>query len=54
MSYARIDPQIGYIQGMNIICSVILYHKLDIYQCVQILKFLMISCNLRKIYLNDF
>lgn len=54
MAYARIDPQIGYIQGMNIICSVLLYHKLDVYQAVQILKFLMISCNFRQVFIKDF
>lgn len=54
MAYARVDPQIGYVQGMNIICSVLLYHCLDIYECIQIFKFLMITCNLRQIFLNDF
>lgn len=44
MAYARIDPQVGYVQGMNIVCSILLYHNLNIYDCVQVLRFLMISC----------
>lgn len=54
MTYAKIDPQIGYIQGMNIVCSVLLYHDLDIYNCIQVMKFLMIACGFRQVYLSDF
>jgi hypothetical protein len=31
MAYARLDPEIGYVQGMNIICSILLYHNFNIY-----------------------
>lgn len=54
MAYARVDAQIGYVQGMNIVCSVLLYHELDINSCVQVMKFLMIACGFRQVYLHDF
>lgn len=50
MAYAKIDPEVGYVQGMNIICSVLVYHNhnhnhnLNIYECIQVLRYLMINC----------
>jgi hypothetical protein len=54
MAYARLDPEVGYVQGMNIVCSVLLYHSANMSDCVQVLKFLMVACEFRKVYLSDF
>ena len=48
---------------MNIICSVILFHNHGgngndgsegVAGCVQVLKYLMIGCGFRQVYLGDF
>ena len=54
MAYARVDPEIGYVQGMNIICSVLIYHGNSLDQCILIFKFLMIGCRFRDIFMNNF
>lgn len=54
ISYARMDPQIGYVQGMNIVCSVLLFHNLNVGECVQAFKYLMLACGFRQVYLFDF
>ena len=45
----------GYVQGMNIISSIIIYHgQNNIDESLQILKFLMQEKHFRDLYINDF
>lgn len=48
------DPEVGYVQGMNILCSVLLYHSLDVGECLQVLRFFMGACGFRQAYLQEF
>ncbi len=54
MSYARLDPEIGYVQGMNIICSVIIFHGSSFDQCQQVFQFIMMGCEFRKLLQGQF
>lgn len=50
MSYATEDPKVGYIQGMNIILSGILYHVKDEIKTFAIFRNLIL--NVRNMYLH--
>jgi hypothetical protein len=52
-NYAKIDPDVGYVQGMNIIASIIIYHSVCSATGYEVFLHLMQSAGLRKIYLND-
>lgn len=50
MCYAAEDPKIGYIQGMNIILSGILYHVKDEIKSFAIFRNVVL--NIRSMYMN--
>lgn len=57
MGYSAHDQELGYIQGMNIISSVLIYHNspfATVNESLEILKFLMFDKKYRELYLNDF
>lgn len=52
-NYARFDSNVGYVQGMNIIGSIVIYHSICSITANELFKHLMQTAGLRKIYLND-
>ena len=48
------DPEIGYVQGMNMIASVLVFHGKHITECVELFRYLMLICGFRDLYLKEF
>ena len=46
-NYAKIDKEVGYVQGMNMIGCVFVYHGKNMYECDELMRFLMVICNSR-------
>lgn len=54
MAYAGYDREVGYVQGMNIIASVLIYHASTTSESFSNFVYLMADRRFRDIYLKDF
>ena len=48
-----LDPQLGYVQGMNIIAAAIVYHSKSVLEALQVIDFVMNVLGYKRIYVND-
>lgn len=53
VDYCKIDWEIGYVQGMNIVASIIVFHATNSFEALKVLELLMRQMNLRQIYASD-
>lgn len=53
LGYCRLDWQVGYVQGMNIVASVVVYHSTGSYEALKVFQLLMRQMDLRSVYLGD-
>ena len=53
MGYCKLDSEIGYVQGMNIVASVMVYHTCSAFEALKLFQLLMKQINLRQIYASD-
>lgn len=51
--YSKLDEEVGYVQGMNMIAACIVYHSTNFSDSLILMHSLMKSHNLRSIYLKD-
>jgi hypothetical protein len=47
VSYCKLDYEIGYVQGMNIIASVVVYHGRSNYECLRVFDLILKKLNFR-------
>lgn len=52
--YATVDPEVGYVQGMNLLCGAVAFHMKDINNCFIFFKEVMLYGKLREFYLDNF
>jgi hypothetical protein len=52
--YAVLDGEVGYVQGMNMVCGAVALHMREIGSCFVFFKEVMIYGKLRELYLHDF
>ena len=52
--YSTFDSEVGYVQGMNILVSGLLYHIKDEEDTFWVFCKMMQECNLRKLFLQGF
>lgn len=52
--YAVVDPEVGYVQGMNLLCGAVAFHMKDISSCFIFFKEIMFYGKLREFYLDNF
>lgn len=52
--YASVDPEIGYVQGMNLLCGAVAFHMKDVNNCFIFFKEIMYYGKLREFYLDNF
>lgn len=48
------DPEVGYVQGMNLYAAIIVSHMKDITKSFIFIKEIMLYGNFRKLYINNF
>ena len=53
LTYHQIDPEVGYMQGMNIVASIVVYHSRSVSESVEVFAMVMRKCNLREIYIEE-
>lgn len=53
VKYCCIDPEVGYIQGMNYLAAPLVYYAKSSDEAFKILFYIMNELGLRKIYIND-
>jgi hypothetical protein len=53
IGHCKIDWETGYVQGMNVVASVIVYHSTGSYEALKVMELLMGQMNLRQVYASD-
>lgn len=51
--YAKLDREVGYVQGMNFIAAALVYHARNAFETLKVMDHLMRCCGFRKILLKD-
>jgi len=53
IGYARLDCEVGYVQGMNFIAAALVYHSRSSFEALKVMEQLMRKYGFRKILLKD-
>ena len=53
VAYAQLDSEVGYVQGMNFVAAVLVYHSRTSYEALNVFTYIMKLCGYRKLFLGD-
>ena len=53
VGYAELDPEVGYVQGMNFVAATLVYHAMNPEKALKMMAYIMKKCGYRKLFLGD-